>query len=78
MARPSIGIFGALFAVGSVLAWKWVQSKDAAGRRPVRDINRWEDEGGKVLTPAGTIGSHAMNGNETVGGTADAWHFPRS
>ncbi|SAL17318.1 hypothetical protein AWB70_00727 [Caballeronia cordobensis] len=74
MARPSIGIFGALFAVGGVLAWKWVQSQNLAGRRTARDLNRWEDEGGKVLTPAGT---QAVNG-EAVGGTADAWHFPRS
>ncbi|KND57788.1 hypothetical protein BVER_03438 [Candidatus Burkholderia verschuerenii] len=77
MARPSIGLFGALFAVGSVLAWKWVQSQDAAGRRTVRDLNRWEDEGGKVLTP-GSASPQALNGNGTVGGTADAWHFPRS
>ncbi|KMY86772.1 hypothetical protein BUMB_01060 [Candidatus Paraburkholderia calva] len=78
MARPSIGLFGALFAVGSVLAWKWVQSQDAAGRRVVHDLNVWEDEGGKVLSPAS--GSHALtgNGNGAVGGTADAWHFPRS
>lgn len=77
MARPTIGIFGALFAVGSVLAWKWVQSKDSAGRRMVRDLNRWEDEGGKVVTPA-TGAAHAVNGHGAVGGTADAWHFPRS
>ncbi len=44
MARPRIGIFGALFAVGSVLAWKWVQSQDASKRRAARDLNRWEDE----------------------------------
>ena len=74
MARPSIGIFGALFAVGSVLAWKWVQSQDAAGRRTARDLSRWEDEGGKVLAPA----TNAVNGHGAVGGTADAWHFPRS
>ncbi|SAL22223.1 hypothetical protein AWB74_00869 [Caballeronia arvi] len=76
MARPSIGIFGALFAVGSVLAWKWVQSQDLAGRRTARDLNRWEDEGGKVLTPGGS--AQAVNGHGPVGGTADAWHFPRS
>jgi hypothetical protein len=76
MARPSIGLFGALFAVGSVLAWKWVQSQDAAGRRTVRDLNRWEDEGGKVLTPSSA--SRSLNGASTVGGTPDAWHFPRS
>ena len=77
MARPSIGIFGALFAVGSVLAWKWVQSQDVAGRRVARDLSRWEDEGGKVLTPAG-VTPQGVNGHGAVGGTADAWHFPRS
>jgi hypothetical protein len=77
MARHSIGLFGALFAVGSVLAWKWVQSKDAAGRRTMRDLNVWEDEGGKVLTPSSAAGA-PVNGQGAVGGTADAWHFPRS
>ena len=76
MARPTIGIFGALFAVGSVLAWKWVQSQDSAARRTARELNRWEDEGGKVLTPA--TGTPSVNGHGAVGGTADAWHFPRS
>ena len=52
MARPRIGIFGALFAVGSVLAWKWMQSQDTARKRAARDLNRWEDEGGKVVTPS--------------------------
>jgi hypothetical protein len=75
MARHSVGLFGALFAIGGVLAWKWVQSQENASRRTVRDLNVWEDEGGKVLTPSGM---HAVNGGSTVGGTADAWHFPRS
>jgi hypothetical protein len=78
MARPSIGIFGALFAVGSVLAWKWVQSQDRAGRRTARDLSRWEDEGGKVLTPATGASARTVNGHGVVGGTTDAWHFPRS
>ncbi|WP_250512530.1 hypothetical protein [Caballeronia sp. INDeC2] len=78
MARPSIGIFGALFAVGSVLAWKWVQSQEAAGRRTARDLNRWEDEGGKVLTPSTAASATGVNGHGVVGGTTDAWHFPRS
>jgi hypothetical protein len=76
MARHSFGLFSALFAIGGVLAWKWVQSQDASQRRPMRDISRWEDEGGKVLTPASA--AHAVNGSSTVGGTSDAWHFPRS
>jgi hypothetical protein len=74
MARPSIGVFGALFAVGSVLAWKWVQSQETGGRRTARELSRWEDEGGKVASPS----TAALNGHGAVGGTADAWHFPRS
>ena len=76
MARHSFGLFSALFAIGGVLAWKWVQSQDAAQRRTMRDISRWEDEGGKVLTPSSA--ARGVNGNAGAGGTADAWHFPRS
>lgn len=76
MARPSIGIFGALFAVGSVLAWKWMQSQDAAHRRSSRDLNRWESEGGSVISSRGRRAGR--NGEEVIGGTPDAWHFPRS
>ncbi|WP_250450804.1 hypothetical protein [Caballeronia sp. ATUFL_M2_KS44] len=68
MARSSIGVFGALFAVGSVLAWKWMQSQDAAGRRFGRDPNR---------AVSSSRRRSAMNGY-VVGGTPDAWHFPRS
>ncbi|SAL18408.1 hypothetical protein [Caballeronia telluris] len=79
MARPKIGIFSALFAVGSVLAWKWVQSQDSAKKRATRDLNRWEDEGGKVVTPssAAPLAGHT-NGSGVIGGTPEAWHFPRS
>jgi hypothetical protein len=81
MARPRIGIFGALFAVGGVLAWKWMQSQDSAKQRTARDVNRWEDEGGKVVTPSSAdatpAGAHA-NGSGVIGGTPEAWHFPRS
>jgi hypothetical protein len=81
MARPTIGLFGALFAVGSVLAWKWMQTRDAASRRTARDLSRWEDEGGKVITPASAASRgrspHAANGHAALGGTRDAWNFPR-
>ncbi|MDR5854001.1 hypothetical protein P9239_14055 [Caballeronia sp. LZ062] len=66
MARSSIGVFGALFAVGGVLAWKWMQSQDANGRRAVGGPNRWQ--GGRSRT----------RGKYVVGGTPDAWHFPKS
>lgn len=86
MARPKIGLFGALFAVGSVLAWKWAQAKRETTRRTPRDLNRWEDEGGKVVTPstastppAAAAASRPANGsNGVLGGTPDAWHFPHS
>jgi hypothetical protein len=87
MARPKVSIFGALFAVGSVLAWKWAQSKRDAQRRAPRDINRWEDEGGKVIAPATLTAAPVTpirpanangNGNGALGGTPDAWHFPHS
>ncbi len=84
MARPKIGLFGALFAVGSVLAWKWAQSKRNTAKRTPRELNRWEDEGGKVITPLTTATAAARppkgaNGtNGAVGSTPDAWHFPHS
>jgi hypothetical protein len=55
-----------------------VQSQDLAGRRAARDLNRWEDEGGKVLSPSTGASAKAVNGHGVVGGTPDAWHFPRS
>jgi hypothetical protein len=81
MARPGIGIFGALFAVGSVLAWRWSQAQRNNARRGMRELNRWEDEGGKVIAPSAAIApprpsDDAANG--VLGGTRDAWHFPRS
>lgn len=82
MARPRIGVFSAFFAVGGVLAWKWMQSQDAARKRGARDLNRWEDEGGKVVTPStaskATPSNTSANGADAIGGTADAWNFPRS
>lgn len=83
MARPKIGVFGALFAVGSVLAWRWVQKQRAAQQPLARDLTRWEGEGGAVtesaqpapgaqLTPA----AHLRNGNGAD--HSDPWPFPRS
>ncbi|OXC78365.1 hypothetical protein [Caballeronia sordidicola] len=89
MARPKLGLFGALFAIGSVLAWRWAQAQRNAPRRSARELNRWENEGGKVVAPASA--SHATPataaapvkpsnsvGNGALGGTPDAWHFPHS
>jgi hypothetical protein len=83
MARPRIGIFGALFAVGSVLAWRWVQKQRAAQPPLARDLTRWEGEGGTVTEPAQPApgaqvapATHLRNGNGADHG--DAWPFPRS
>ncbi|QIE23119.1 hypothetical protein SBC1_09970 [Caballeronia sp. SBC1] len=86
MARPKLGLFGALFAIGSVLAWRWAQAQRDASKRGVRELHRWEDEGGKVVTPASassvtpTAPVKPANGlgNGALGGTPEAWNFPHS
>ena len=52
MARPKIGIFGALMALGGFLAVRYVQRNRAAQVPVARELSRWEDEGGAVATPA--------------------------
>ncbi|WP_109478466.1 hypothetical protein [Paraburkholderia sp. C35] len=84
MARPKIGVFGALFAVGSVLAWRWVQQRRAAQPPLARDITRWEDEGGSVTAPAPAAPAAQLasataplrNGNGAD--HSEPWPFPRS
>jgi hypothetical protein len=89
MARPKLGLFGALFAIGSVLAWRWAQTQRDASKRGARELNRWEDEGGKVVTPASASAASVATpaapvkpsnspGNGALGGTPEAWHFPHS
>jgi hypothetical protein len=86
MARPKLGLFSALFAIGSVLAWRWAQAQREASKRGARELHRWEGEGGKVVTPASasTAPSTAPvepsngTGNGALGGTPEAWHFPHS
>jgi hypothetical protein len=89
MARPRIGIFGALFAVGGVLAWRWVQRQRAAQAPLARDLTRWEGEGGNVTEFEPPVGGartaqaahHSRNGvgnGADHGATGDAWPFPRS
>jgi hypothetical protein len=49
MARPKIGIFGALMALGGFLAVRYVQQRNRAAQIPVaRELGRWENEGGAV------------------------------
>ncbi|MDQ7981396.1 hypothetical protein QYH69_29625 [Paraburkholderia sp. SARCC-3016] len=86
MARPRIGIFSALFAIGGMLAWRWAQNRRAAQAATVRDLTRWEGEGGSVsadrdaLQPA-TLpgGTHPRAGNGADhAASGGAWPFPRS
>jgi hypothetical protein len=88
MARPRIGIFGAIVAVGGVLAWRWAQKHRASQARLAGELNRWEGEGGALApvmqaapsTPASAVASHGAPATEAngahVGGTRDAWLFP--
>jgi hypothetical protein len=83
MARPKLGLFGALFAIGSVLAWRWAQAQRDGSKRVARELHRWEDEGGKVVTPASSAPATAAKplnslGNGALGSTPEAWHFPHS
>ncbi|MGN6668420.1 MAG: hypothetical protein ACTHKH_15830 [Trinickia sp.] len=90
MARPKIGIFGALVAVGGMLALRWAQKHRASQARLAGELNRWEGEGGTVATGAAAASSmsdsapargaasdgagHGSFGQ--IGGTRDAWIFP--
>jgi hypothetical protein len=89
MARPRIGIFGALVAVGGVLAWRWSQKHRASQTRLVQDLNRWENEGGAVVAttqtapmPAAAKAAPEPNRASANGASANgvdgpgAWHFP--
>ncbi len=85
MARPKIGIFGALVAVGGMLAWRWALKHRASQARLANELNRWEEEGGAMSASAQSAphaGQEATphdvvpNGAGRVGGTRDAWTFP--
>ncbi|CAG4888483.1 hypothetical protein [Paraburkholderia saeva] len=85
MARPRIGIFGALMAVGGILAWRWSQRQRAAQALLNRDLNRWEGEGGNVVTPVqpAAVVKTASNGSAANGtghpaGAGEPWPFPHS
>jgi hypothetical protein len=87
MARPKIGIFGALMALGGFLAVRYVQQRNRAARGPAaRELSRWEGEGGAVAAPVaaanpdtdGTYGANGTNGAAHPNGHDAAWPFPRS
>jgi hypothetical protein len=75
MARPRIGIFGALVAVGGVLAWRWTQKHRASQARLAGELNRWEGEGGALAsvtqaapsTPASAVAPHGASANGANG-----------
>jgi hypothetical protein len=87
MARPRIGIFGALMALGGFLAVRYVQRKQSAQGPAPRELSRWEGEGGNAPTPvtpgasvaaaSANPGAHAANGSAYANGNGDAWPFPR-
>ncbi|CAH2893436.1 MAG: FIG00457629: hypothetical protein [uncultured Paraburkholderia sp.] len=86
MARPKIGIFGALMALGGFLAVRYVQRNRAAQGATGRELHRWEGEGGAVTAPSSSSapgaalaastgpGAHGANGSAHP----DAWPFPHS
>jgi hypothetical protein len=87
MANPRIGIFGALVAVGGVIAWRWAQRHRASQARLAQELSRWEDEGGalaSVAQAAPAAGGHGIslhavpNGAAEASGTRDVWRFPHS
>jgi hypothetical protein len=88
MARPRIGIFGALVAVGGLLAWRWAQKHRASQAHLNRDLSRWEGEGGAVVnvaqtapataSPAGAAPAAGTNGASHPNGLGEAWPFPHS
>ena len=85
MGRPKI-IFGALVAVGGVIAWRWAQKHRASQARLASELSRWEGEGGALGSVAQAAPSVPMpevspqgaadNGPARGGGTRDAWFFP--
>ena len=57
MARPRIGIFGALVAVGGMIAWRWAQKHRASRARLAAELSRWEGEGGAVVAQGAAPGA---------------------
>ena len=71
MARPKIGIFGALVALGGFLAVRHMQRNRAAQAQAARELSRWEGEGGTVATSAAP---QAGWREITVGGVVSMLH----
>ncbi|HVW53000.1 MULTISPECIES: hypothetical protein [unclassified Trinickia] len=67
MARPRIGVFGALIAVGGMIAWRWAQKHRASQARLAGELSRWEGEGGAVVSQAASAASAAAPSPERSG-----------
>ncbi|MDE1182862.1 hypothetical protein [Paraburkholderia sp.] len=83
MARPRIGVFGILMVVGGMLALRWAQKHGGAQLPLGRELNRWENEGGNVVTPSAVVPKTGVaprgvaNGADHANG-AGPWPFPHS
>lgn len=89
MARPKIGIFGALVALGGYMAFRYVQRSRSAQASAARDLSRWEGEGGAVASASAAPSINEVaamnprpvapgaNGSAHPDGNGAAWPFPR-
>lgn len=89
MARPKIGIFGALVALGGYMAFRYVQRGRSAQASAARELSRWEGEGGAVAAASAAPSVNEMTAVRTVpvapgvngaahpNGDGGAWPFPR-
>jgi hypothetical protein len=82
MARPTIGIFGVLMALGGFLAVRYVRHKRTGQFSAARELSRWENEGGAVAAAgpgdvAAAPATQGTNGSGQVNGEGHAWPLPR-
>ncbi|MFT4068978.1 hypothetical protein [Paraburkholderia sp.] len=84
MARPTIGIFSVLMALGGFLAVRYVQHKRTGQVSAARELSRWENEGGAVAathagdaTATAPAAAHSTNGSGQAHDEGRAWPFPR-
>ncbi|PLZ00119.1 hypothetical protein CY652_22805 [Burkholderia sp. WAC0059] len=76
MSTQKISLFGALVAVGGVLAWRWGQNRRRSQIMHSRDLTRWEGEGG---SPAGGLEAEplaSVSDAPADGASGEAWPFP--
>ena len=94
MSRQRMGLFSKLAAMSAAgaaagLAWRWAQRHRGAGAAPTREVNRWEAEGGALVTggehvAANGVTERAMEREATAAAQSEngalpaAWPFPHS